>query len=52
VPYRLVARSADIGDVTAHSAAVFRTEYEGTTLREHLGLPEPRPVRRNPWAAS
>jgi hypothetical protein len=21
---------------------IFRTEYEGTTLREHLGLPRPR----------
>ncbi len=31
---------------------VFRTEYEGTTLREHLGLPDPRPLRRELRAAS
>jgi alkanesulfonate monooxygenase len=24
---------------------LFRTEYEGATLRENLGLPTPRPVR-------
>ena len=31
---------------------VFRVEYEGTTLREHLGLGQPRPLRRELQAAS
>jgi FMN-dependent oxidoreductase (nitrilotriacetate monooxygenase family) len=31
---------------------VFRTEYAGTTLRSHLGLGEPRPVREQLRAAS
>jgi len=31
---------------------VFRTEYEGDTLRDHLGLGAPRPVREDAGAAS
>jgi alkanesulfonate monooxygenase SsuD/methylene tetrahydromethanopterin reductase-like flavin-dependent oxidoreductase (luciferase family) len=31
---------------------VFRTEYEGTTLRDHLGLPEPAGRRRAPAGAA
>jgi hypothetical protein len=26
---------------------LYRTDYEGTTLREHLGLPKPRRGQKN-----
>jgi hypothetical protein len=29
---------------------VYRTEYEGTTLRQHLGIPGARSTRRSPPA--
>nr|UPH34223.1 DszA [uncultured bacterium] len=31
---------------------LFRTEYEGQTLRDHLGLREPQPVGENTWQAA
>jgi FMN-dependent oxidoreductase (nitrilotriacetate monooxygenase family) len=31
---------------------LFRTEYEGHTLRDHLGLREPQPVGENTWQAA
>jgi FMN-dependent oxidoreductase (nitrilotriacetate monooxygenase family) len=31
---------------------LFRTEYEGRTLRDHLGLREPQPLGENTWQAT
>ncbi|MGB7396905.1 MAG: hypothetical protein WA914_03700, partial [Candidatus Macondimonas sp.] len=31
---------------------LFRTEYEGHTLRDHLGLREPQPLGENTWQAA
>ncbi len=31
---------------------LFRTEYEGHTLRDHLGLREPQPIGENTWQAA
>ena len=39
-----------VGAFTGYSAlrrrGLFREEYEGTTLRDHLGLRRPQPVQR------
>lgn len=37
-------RLRGLGRTAAPGAGVFRTEYEGTTLRDHLGLATPAPV--------
>lgn len=46
-PHLLPSSLADIVDKVVpelQDRRVYRTQYEGTTLREHLALPSPRPA--------